>query len=50
MNAILYRVGSDWWIDALGVRRFATAREARKWAKANRLRLKRASNCDRESD
>jgi hypothetical protein len=50
MSAILFRIGSDWWVHALSARKFATAREARQWARANKLRIKRASNCDRESD
>lgn len=47
MSAILFRVGAEWWVNALSARKFATAREAREWARRNKLRLKRASNCDR---
>lgn len=53
MNAILYRIGSAWVLEArfsdsyhAWHREFATAREAREHAKRYKLRVRRAENCD----
>lgn len=48
MSAKLYRSGGAWVICALGVHTFATAKEARQWAKANRLKLIRSDQMDRD--
>ena len=47
MSAKLYRDGTAWCISALAVHRFATARDARAWARANRLKLIRSNKADR---
>ena len=39
MSAKLYRSGGAWIIQGLALHTFKTARDARLWARANRLRL-----------
>lgn len=41
MSAKLYRSGDNWVVQALGKHSFASARDARAWARANRLKLVR---------
>lgn len=48
MSATLYRSGSAWIIRALDVHTFATARDARDWARRNRLKLIRSDQMDRD--
>lgn len=48
MSAILYRSGSAWIIRALEAHAFATARDARDWARRNRLKLIRSAQMDRD--
>jgi len=48
MSARLYRSGGAWVVRALAVHTFATARAAREWAKANRLKLIRSDQNDRD--
>jgi len=46
MNAKLYRKGESWIIQALACHSFKSAKEARQWAKKNRLRLIRSDHLD----
>jgi len=51
MKALLYTVDNLWTLEPLlssiGVaRQFATATEARAWAKTQRIKVRRAPNCD----
>ena len=58
MSAILYRYGSTWILEtglsgsfhALCKHTFATAKEAREFAKRRKIRLVRASDCDSLGD
>lgn len=47
MSAKLYRRGDAWIIQALALHTFQTARDARAWARANRLKLIRSNKTDR---
>ena len=52
VTALLFRIGTEWWVDApnrIG-QGFPTARKAREWAKANKVSIKRAADCDRKKD
>lgn len=46
MSAKLYRKGDVWIIQALACHCFKSTREAREWARRNRLRLIRADRQD----
>lgn len=46
MSAKLYRKGDAWIIQALALHTFKTAREAREWARKNRLKVIRADRQD----
>jgi len=48
MSARLYRSGSAWVVRALGVHTFASAKEARLWARRNSLKLIRSDQMDRD--
>ena len=58
MSAILYRIGSLWWLElragkwvhAARVLEFESAKRARLYARALGVPVKRASNCDRDDD
>lgn len=47
MTATLYRSGSNWIIRALAWHVFDSAKQAREWAKLNRLHLIRCKQEDR---
>lgn len=47
MTATLYRSGSNWIVRALAWHVFDTAKQARDWAKLNRLQLTRCKLNDR---
>lgn len=47
MSAKLYRCGNAWIIQALALHTFKSARDARQWARANRLKLIRSNKSDK---
>jgi hypothetical protein len=58
MSAILYRIGPLWWLElkagqsyhAAKLLEFETAKQARYYARKLGVKVKRASNCDRQED
>lgn len=49
-QTLLFRIGAEWWVSGLSAHRFASAREARDWARRKKLCLRRAANCDQARD